>query len=81
MSVSLCSGSVVELLERMTGIWTSTSTALILIQVVKNVECPFPAALKTQLYVFPKNATVVFLIDSKFIPIYGQIQANELVTF
>lgn len=57
--ICYCSGSVVELLELMTGIWTSTSTVLIPTRVVRNVECPFPAAPKIQRYVSLSQDNVV----------------------
>lgn len=59
-----------ELLELTTGIWTSTSTALTPTRVVKNVECPFPAALKIQRYVFSKNSTQLSLSDPRPIHSY-----------
>lgn len=60
-----------ELSELTTGIWTSTLTALIQTRVVRNVECPFPAAPKILRYVATKtHYTSVFLIHSQIIPIY-----------
>lgn len=63
VTISPCSGSVAELLELMTGIWISTSTALILTRVVRNVAYLFPAVPKTQRYVLPRiHHSHIFLI-------------------
>lgn len=63
------SGSVAELLELMTGIWTSTSTAPTQTQAARNAAYPFPAAPKTLGYAPPPTTPqhswrFLFTVDS-----------------